>query len=74
MSDFDTTKPARLRSVERQGPPICGSSSAPETELVPLKPGLMPWPSDVQRLIQRWQEGRSPHTVRAYGRDLAHFA
>jgi len=25
-------------------------------------------------LIARWQEGRSPHTVRAYGRDLAHFA
>jgi len=25
-------------------------------------------------LIARWQEGRSPHTFRAYGRDLAHFA
>jgi integrase/recombinase XerC len=43
------------------------------TELVPLKPGITPWPYDVQRLIERWQEGRSPHTVRAYGRDLAHF-
>jgi site-specific recombinase XerC len=28
----------------------------------------------VERLIERWQEGRSPHTVRAYGRDLVHFA
>ena len=44
------------------------------TELVPLKPGLTPWPYNMERLIERWQEGRSPHTVRAYGRDLAHFA
>ena len=44
------------------------------TALVPFKPGLTPWPYDVDRLIERWQEGRSPHTVRAYGRDLAHFA
>jgi integrase/recombinase XerC len=29
---------------------------------------------DVETLIARWKEGRSPHTVRAYGRDLAHFA
>jgi site-specific recombinase XerD len=29
---------------------------------------------DAERLIKRWQEGRSPHTVRAYGRDLAYFA
>jgi integrase/recombinase XerC len=29
---------------------------------------------DAESLIERWQEGRSPHTVRAYGRDLAHFA
>jgi integrase/recombinase XerC len=44
------------------------------TELVPLRPGLTPSPYDAERLIDRWQEGRSPHTVRAYGRDLAHFA
>ena len=44
------------------------------TVLVPFKGGLTPWPYDVERLIERWQEGRSPHTVRAYGRDLAHFA
>jgi integrase/recombinase XerC len=43
------------------------------TELVPFKPGLAPSPYDAERLIGRWQEGRSPHTVRAYGRDLAHF-
>jgi hypothetical protein len=36
------------------------------TELVPFKAGLTPWPYDVERLIERWQEGRSPHTVRAY--------
>ena len=29
---------------------------------------------DAEALIERWKEGRSPHTVRAYGRDLAHFA
>src|SRR5262245_51314222 len=29
---------------------------------------------DAENLIERWKEGRSPHTVRAYGRDLAHFA
>jgi integrase/recombinase XerC len=29
---------------------------------------------DAESLIERWNEGRSPHTVRAYGRDLAHFA
>jgi integrase/recombinase XerC len=29
---------------------------------------------DAERLIERWKEGRSQHTVRAYGRDLAHFA
>jgi len=44
------------------------------TELVPFTPGLVPSPYDAERLIERWQEGRSPHTVRAYGRDLAHFA
>jgi integrase/recombinase XerC len=44
------------------------------TELVPFKPGLTPRSYDVERLIERWQEGRSPHTVRAYGRDVAHFA
>src|SRR5262245_15582336 len=43
-------------------------------ELVHLNPGLTPWPYDVGRLIERWQEGRSPHTIRAYGRDIAHFA
>jgi hypothetical protein len=44
------------------------------TDLVPFKAGLTPRPYDVERLIEHWQEGRSPHTVRAYGRDLAHFA
>jgi len=34
-------------------------------------PGLTPWLYNVERLLQRWQEGR---TVRAYCRDLAHFA
>src|SRR5262245_4055337 len=43
------------------------------TQLVPLT-GILPWAYDVDRLIERWQEGRSPHTVCAYGRDLAHFA
>jgi integrase/recombinase XerC len=43
---------------------------------------LTPFPStqpearrpNAESLIERWKEGRSPHTVRAYGRDLAHFA
>jgi integrase/recombinase XerC len=29
---------------------------------------------DAETLIERWKEGRSPNTVRAYGRDLAYFA
>ncbi|HET6928433.1 MAG TPA: site-specific integrase [Hyphomicrobiaceae bacterium] len=29
---------------------------------------------NAESLIERWKQGRSPHTVRAYGRDLAHFA
>jgi integrase/recombinase XerC len=44
------------------------------TELVPLKPGLTPWPYDVERLIERWREGRSPQTLRAYTSDLQNFA
>ena len=44
------------------------------TELVRQSQAITPWPHSVERLIERWQEGRSPHTVRAYGRDLAHFA
>jgi integrase/recombinase XerC len=44
------------------------------TELVPIKSGLAPWPYDVERLIERWREGRSPQTLRAYTSDLQHFA
>jgi integrase/recombinase XerC len=44
------------------------------TELVPLKSGLTPWPYDVERLIERWREGRSPQTLRAYTSDLQNFA
>jgi integrase/recombinase XerC len=48
---------------------------SPCTALVPLT-AVAPAqrPLDAHVLIARWQEGRSPHTVRAYGRDLAHFA
>jgi integrase/recombinase XerC len=34
----------------------------------------MPWPYDVERLIERWREGRSPQTLRAYTSDLQNFA
>src|SRR5215470_18283651 len=44
------------------------------TELVPPKLSLTPCLSNVERLIERWQQGCSPHTVHAYCRDLAHFA
>lgn len=45
------------------------------TELVLFKGASLPARTlDAETLIERWQEGRSPHTVRAYGRDLAHFA
>ena len=81
MNDIVNTKPERLSPAGR----VQGSSSTAEqvrpdksehavTALAPFEPGLTPWPHDVERLIERWQEGRSPHTVRAYGRDLAHFA
>src|SRR2546423_1352929 len=29
---------------------------------------------DGERLIERWKEGRSPDTLKAYSGDLAHFA
>src|SRR5262249_14687893 len=48
---------------------------SPSTSLVPVTaPTAVQRPLDAHVLIARWQEGRSPHTVRAYGRDLAHFA
>jgi hypothetical protein len=31
-------------------------------------------PLDSERLIERWSEGRSPSTLRAYSNDLKHFA
>src|SRR5262249_12262249 len=44
-------------------------------DLVPLSQAqLSVRQLDAESLIERWQEGRSPHTVRAYGRDLAHYA
>src|SRR5215467_12089618 len=47
----------------------CATSLVPLTTITPERR-----PLDAHVLIERWQEGRSPHTVRAYGRDLAHFA
>ena len=45
------------------------------TALVPFAQGaLTERAPDAHRLIERWMEGRSPNTVRAYGRDLAHFS
>jgi hypothetical protein len=44
------------------------------TQLVPFKPDLTLLPYDVERLIERWREGRSPQTLRAYTSDLNHFA
>jgi integrase/recombinase XerC len=43
--------------------------------LVPFKPReIIAQPLDVERLIARWTEGRSPQTVRAYSNDLRQFA
>jgi integrase/recombinase XerC len=48
---------------------------APSTDLVLARQPTQPARRlDTETLIERWQEGRSPNTVRAYGRDLAHFA
>jgi integrase/recombinase XerC len=44
------------------------------TELVPFRTGLTLGQYDVVRLIERWREGRSPQTLRAYTSDLQHFA
>jgi integrase/recombinase XerC len=44
------------------------------TELVPINSGLTPWTYDVERLVERWREGRSPQTLRAYTSDLQNFA
>src|SRR5262245_27317281 len=84
MSDIVTIKPGGLSSAKREELPVQWSARTPDevgaesgsarAELVSLKSWLMPQGYDVERLIQRWQEGRSPHTVRAYGQDLAQFA
>jgi integrase/recombinase XerC len=48
---------------------------SPSTSLVPITAATaVQRPLDAHVLIARWQEGRSPYTVRAYGRDLAYFA
>ena len=45
------------------------------TTLVPLTFGpVAARLLDAERLIERWQEGRSPQTLRAYGNDLQSFA
>jgi integrase/recombinase XerC len=86
MSDLVITKPTSLPSAERRerkaqqargqrrgGTPWRAQGRA-MTELVPLTPGLTPWPYDLERLIERWREGRSPQTLRAYTSDLQYFA
>ena len=42
--------------------------------LVPVRRDLAERALDAERLIERWKEGRSPQTLRAYLGDLAHFA
>src|SRR5438552_14022529 len=45
------------------------------TVLVPFNHvSVAPRPLDADRLIERWREGRSPQTLRAYSNDLRHFA
>jgi integrase/recombinase XerC len=45
------------------------------TAAVPTGHGsLAPRPLETERLIERWREGRSPQTLRAYSNDLRHFA
>jgi integrase/recombinase XerC len=43
-------------------------------DLTPFPRSTQPEAPDAESLIERWKEGRSSHTVRAYGRDLAHFS
>jgi integrase/recombinase XerC len=45
------------------------------TAVVPTDHGSVAFRSlDAERLIERWSEGRSPSTLRAYSNDLKHFA
>ena len=45
------------------------------TALVPLNHGqVVPRLLDADRLIERWSEGRSKQTLRAYSNDLRHFS
>ena len=45
------------------------------TALVPFNHGqVVPRPLDADRLIERWREGRSKQTLRAYSNDLRHFS
>ena len=44
------------------------------TALVPFIHGEIARALDIERLIERWKEGRSPQTLRAYANDLQSFA
>jgi integrase/recombinase XerC len=45
------------------------------TVLVPFNHvSVAPRPLDADRLIERWREGRSKQTLRAYSNDLRHFS
>lgn len=45
------------------------------TTVVPFKPReITAQPLDAERLLERWKEGRSPQTVRAYANDLRQFS
>ena len=42
--------------------------------LVPFNHTPIARPLDADRLLERWKEGRSPQTLRAYANDLQTFA
>ena len=44
------------------------------TALVPFGQGQVIRALDADRLIERWREGRSKQTLRAYSNDLGHFS
>src|SRR5437870_806588 len=52
----------------------CRGQGFTVTALVPFDQGQVIRALDADRLIERWREGRSPQTLRAYSNDLLRFS
>ena len=53
---------------------MLGAQRTPNREWIGEQTSTGPRLHDANRLIERWREGRSPQTLRAYSNDLRHFS